>query len=302
MNTPVTGATSTSTKPPMKPTTPPPFKISPIDTAQKWMKLMVYGKHGCGKTTLAATAVDVASMGDVLMINAESGTMVIEDNPRVKAWENIDTVPVDQFDSVVKIYEYLSSHVKFRDSKDPAAVDKLRSQEAWLKGIELDEVVEPRRYRTVIIDSLTEVEAYCMYKLLGVHGEFSTQMLDEDVKTAEFKEYKQNNNMVNLLVRAFRDLPMHVIVICGRVYEQDELKQFHYGPQLTGKLRSQVQGYFDIVGYLVAGKAPEAGGEAPRRLYVQPEGKWDAKCRISTYRTGFFDNPTLGSIMKELGR
>jgi len=290
--------TSTSTTASVKPKTAPPFAIKRVTTDSQWMKLLIYGMHGSGKTTLAGSAVDVESMGDVLMVSAESGNLTLLDNVRIKNLDNLDTIPVNNFDSVVKIYEFLTSHIKFRDAND---VEKLRGQEAWLRGCDPSEIENPRKYRTVILDSLTEIEAYCMYKLLGTHGEFSTSMLDEDTKTAEFKEYKQNNNMVNLLVRAFRDLDMHVIVLCGRAFEQDEMKKFLYSPQLTGKLRTQVQGYFDIVGYLVVGKTGD-DGKAPRRLYVQPEGRWDAKCRFSGYASGHFDNPTLTSMMKDLGR
>lgn len=291
-------ATSTSTRASNKPAKAPPFSIQKVTAESQWMKILIYGMHGCGKTTLAGSAVDVEAMGDVLMISAESGNLTLLDNSRVVNLDKLDSIPVNNFDSVVKIYEYLTSHIKFRDLGND---EKLIEQEAWLRGCEPSEIETPRKYRTVVLDSLTEIEAYCMYKLLGTHGEFSTSMLDEDTKTAEFKEYKQNNNMVNLLVRAFRDLEMHVIVLAGRAFEQDEMKKFLYSPQLTGKLRTQVQGYFDIVGYLVTGKVGD-DGIAPRRLFVQPEGRWDAKCRFAAFKSGHFDNPTLSSMMKDLGR
>jgi len=288
---------STATTAPKKVASPPPFTISSISKGHSWLKILIYGKHGSGKTTLAGSAVDVPAMGDIFMINAESGQLVLQDNPRIKNAEEIDIANVSNFKQVAKMYEYLSAHCKHRDTNN---VEMLRKQEAWLKGVEPEELEVPRKYRTVIIDSLTEIEAYCMYGLLGIHGDFDLAQIDDDMKTAEFAEYKKNNNMVNLLVRAFRDLPMHVIIICGQAYEQDELKRFHYGPSLTGKLRSQVQGYFDIVGYLATGSAKE-GEATPRRLYIQPVGKWDAKNRRSSYQEAFFDDPTMGSILKKVG-
>lgn len=278
----------------------PPFRLSGLRASDRWLKILIYGQHGAGKTTLAASAADIPDMGDVFMINAESGEMVIEDNDRVKNPDNIDVAEVVNFKAVAKMHEFLSAHCRLRDLGTPEATEKMRQYEAMLKGCEPEEIVEPRRYRTVIIDSLTEVEAYCMYALLGISGEFDIGQIDENMKTAEFAEYKKNNNMVNLLVRAFRDLPMHVIILCGQVYEQDEQKRFHYGPALTGKLRSQVQGYFDIVGYLAIGKATEAGN-TPRRLYVQPVGKWDAKNRRAAYKEPFFEDPTMQSILKKVG-
>lgn len=278
----------------------PPFRLSGLNTNKRWLKLLVYGQHGAGKTTLAGSAADVPDMNGVFMINAESGDMVLEDNDRIKHPEGIDVAEVLTFKQVAKMHEFLSAHCRLRDQNTPDADDKMRGYEAMLKGVEPEDIETPTRYHTVIIDSLTEVEAYCMYALLGISGEFDIGQIDEDMKTAEFSEYKKNNNMVNLLIRAFRDLPMHVIVLCGQVYEQDEQKRFHYGPALTGKLRSQVQGYFDIVGYLAVGKATE-GTEASRRLYVQPVGKWDAKNRRSTFKAAHFENPTMKSILKDVG-
>ena len=117
--------------------------------------------------------------------------------------------------------------------------------------------------------------------------------------TAGFTEYKKNNNMMNRTIRAFRDLPMHLVVIASSVYEQDDQKRMFFQPALSGKLRGQIQAHFDIVGYLAAGASK--AGAAPRRLYVQPVGKWDAKNRRSVYTEPFFENPTMGSILKDVG-
>lgn len=287
---------STATTPAKQVKSNPPFALTSVRKGHRWLKILIYGKHGVGKTTLAASAVDSDALRDVFMISVESGKLVLEDNPRIKRVDDLDIAEVDNFKQIVKMYEFLSSHCKFRDEGN---IEKMREYEAWLKGVAPADIKTPRQYRTVIIDSLTEAEAYCMYGLLGIHGDFDMAQIDDDMKTAEFAEYKKNNNMINLLSRAFRDLPMNVIVLCGQVYEQDEMKRFHYGPALTGKLRSQVQGYFDIVGYLAAGAVTE-GSEAPRRLYVQPIGKWDAKNRRASYTEAFFDNPTMGSILEDV--
>ncbi len=289
--------TSTATTPAQKVKSVPPFTLTSVRKGHRWLKTLIYSKHGVGKTTLAASSVDSKPMRDVFMINAESGELVLEDNPRVKKIDDIDIADVNNFKQVVKMYEFLSSHCKLRDEGN---LDKMREYEAWLKNCEPKDIKTPKQYRTVIIDSLTEVEAYNMYGLLGIHGDFDMAQIDDDMKTAEFAEYKKNNNMVNLIVRAFRDLPMHVIMICAQQWEQDEMKRFHYSPALTGKLRTQVQGYFDIVGYLAAGASTE-DKEAPRRLYVQPVGKWDAKNRRASYTASFFEDPTMGSILKDVG-
>src|SRR6185295_2063255 len=103
-----------------------------------------------------------------------------------------------------RVQEFLRSHCARREAGD---VEGMRNVEAWLKGVDPKEIVEPRRFRTVIIDSLSEIEAYCMYGLLKVNeGELLTGSADE-IDVARFDEFRKNNMMMQVLVRALRDLP-----------------------------------------------------------------------------------------------
>lgn len=275
-----------------------PFRISPRrNFNDRYLKMIVYGPFGTGKSTLAASSVDVPTMRDVIMIDAESGDLVLEDNPRIKLAEQVEHVRVTNFIQVARVQEFLKAHCFKRDANDVAG---MRRVEAMLKGVPESEIAEPKRFRTVIIDSLTEIEAYCMYGLLKVNeGELLTGSAEE-IDVARFDEFRKNNMMVQVLVRALRDLPMHVIFVCSQQYTQDELKRFHYGPAMTGKLASQIQGFVDIVGFLKAGQVNEQG-IAPRRLFVQPVERFDAKCRRASFRGSYFDDPTMLSIMKEVG-
>jgi hypothetical protein len=195
------------------------------------------------------------------------------------------------------VQEFLKGHCIRRDKGD---IEGMRQVEASLKGVHPSEIVKPREFRTVIIDSLTEIEAYCMYGLLKVdEGTILTGASDE-IDVARFDEFRKNNMMMQVLVRALRDLPMHVIFVCSQQYTQDEMKRFHYGPQMTGKLAAQIQGFVDIVGFLRAGQA-DGEGKAPRRLYVQPVERFDAKNRRASFQGAFFDDPTMLSIMKAIG-
>jgi len=222
------------------------------------------------------------------MISAESGDL------SVAHMENLDVISVQDFRTLGQIHEYLRQHCKARDDSDE---DRLKALQAAVTGMEPDEIEEPRRYRTVIIDSLSELEAYCFNQLLGITD--STR-LDEETQSAEWSEYKKNHTMILRVVRAFRDLPMHVIFTAAEQFNQDETKKYKYSPDLTGKLSKKVQGFMDMVGYYVAGKA---GEETLRRLYVSPSGtgKYDAKHRYQAFKADHFDNPTIAKILKETG-
>lgn len=264
---------------PLKPTTP--FVIRSAKGGKKYLKLGVYGPYGSGKTTLAASAADVEPMGDVLVIDAESGEMSIED-------ERVDVIPTTNFPQFARIYEFLKLHVAIRDTGD---LEKLARLESKFKGgIKID---TPKHYNTVIIDSLTEVQKYCMYQLLGIN--IGSQALDLEPESPEFKEWGRSREMIGLLVRSFRDLPMHVIIVCSEDRVQNEKKQFVAEPNLPGKLSLDIQGFMDVIGYLVSSPASE-GGEQQRRLYLAPGKTYAAKNRFKGWTGSYIDNATMAKL------
>jgi hypothetical protein len=56
----------------------------------------------------------------------------------------------------------------------------------------------------------------------------------------------------------------------------------------------------DVVGYLVTMPITDKG-LIPRRLWVQPAGKFAAKCRFPEYTGTHFDNPTIKKILSAVG-
>lgn len=278
-----------------------PFQIQTSHQRQRWLKMLIYAKHGIGKTELASTAVDVPQMRDVLVIDAEKGDTTVEDSPRIKNPHLIHNIPVSTFKTVAFIQEFLSAYCKARDENNVARMKQLFCQVTGLNPADVADENVPR-YKTVILDSLTEIEVYCTYGILNI--DYNKVMKDGDIDTAGWPEFRKNNEMVKLLVRAFRDLPMNVIFVCAESWTQDEQKKFHYTPALTGKLSAQVQGFVDIVGWLTVGMIQEGQIEAPRRLYVQPVSggpKFDAKNRRPAWRQAYFDNPSMMDIMKGTG-
>lgn len=267
---------------------PAAFRIDTTQRRERYLKMLVYGNYGVGKTYLAGTATEVESMRDVLIVNAEAGDLSLA------AFENLDEITVQDFKTLGRINEYLKQHCTARDAGD---IDRLRTLEAHVRQVDEKEIKVPRQYRTVIIDSLTELEAYCFNQLLGITD---TTRLDDETQSAEWSEYKKNHTMMQRVVRAFRDLPMHVIFTAAEQFNQDENKRYKYSPDLTGKLSKKVQGFMDMVGYLAVGKD---GEKTIRRLYVSPSstGKYDAKHRYQAFKGEFFTNPTIKSILVETG-
>lgn len=291
----------------MKPPAAPAFKIESIATKTQFLKLLVYANYGVGKTFLMATASDVEEMCDVIMISAESGEMTIGTETEHN-FQNIDTIKCTNWKQVAAIFEFLKLHVTYRDqliaaeTKDDSVKiaeleKKMRELEANFRQCPIDDIVVIKRYRTLIIDSLTEVNAYIMMQLLGINN---ATRLDVETAKAEWAEYGKSGDMMMRAIRNFRDLPMHVLFSAARNSKENEEKRERFMPDMIGSMSRKVQGFMDIVGYYTA-SAPDDKNNITRTLWVQPQGKFDAKCRFSNFKGTHFVNPTIRKILTTVG-
>lgn len=276
--------TENQPKPVASPTPITAFQITQPETGPNWIKALIYGPYGAGKTTFAASAAEVPAMQRVLFVDAESGSMSL-------SGMDIDVVRINKYSQLARIYEFLRLHCRWRDSGE---TDKLRQLEERFRG-PIPSGVEPKQYNTVVIDSLTEVQKYCMYSLLNI--EFTTEniKLDNVVDTPQFKEWGESAEMIRLLIRSFRDLPMHVIFVCSEQEKDDENRVIRR-PNLPGKLAGESQGFFDVVGYLRSAVTNE--GEVARRLYLRAGPNFVAKHRFRGVDAAHLDNPTMTSLLE----
>jgi len=263
-----------------------PFQIHKPRLDQHYMKLLVYGEYGAGKTVLAATADDVPTMKEVLYIDAEAGDLALSDRP------HLDVVRIKKYAEIARIYEYLRLHVRLRDEGTPEAFAKLAEMERRLKGLD-QAPATPTLYQTVVIDSLTEVQTYLMYSLLGMDPD--NWALDAIPQAAEWSEWRSSSDMIQLLSRQFRDLPMHVIVVLSQ-QEVEDKRQLLKRINLPGKLASKIQGFWDMVGYLAAAKDGE--NITRRRLYLNKvDNTFQAKHRFRHIQVDYVDEPTIGKLL-----
>lgn len=313
----------------------PMMGLRPIEDVYNWMNMLVYGAFGDGKTHLVGTAALVPEMRDILYISLEGGEKTLREITRLCKQNNIDpkcvmVMPIQTYRQFAQMYETLKRHVQYRDSNN---LDGLRMVEAQLRGVELlqksgwqptstdpakviaemsnaiiqlsnnkekvkELIPEPRKFRTVIIDSLTEAQKYCMYQILGIDP--LKQKLDVEPDSAEWKDWGSSREMIQFLVRRFRDLDIHTLLVAAVDEEQDAKKRIYYEPMLPGKLSKDVRGLVDIVGYIK--KVPMEGGtKVVRRLFLEG-GDYAgvniaAKHRFgSALKAQFIDNPTMQTL------
>lgn len=287
-----------------------PFIARDLEFENDWLSMLIYGDFGVGKTYLAGTSVFVPAYQDILYVALEGGEKGLKQLVRtgkkigVNVNEHIMVIPVQTFKQYGNIYEFLKLHVKFRDEDD---IINLRRLEAQIKGYDaavcqdnkmLEQLIPvPKKIRTVITDSLTEAQKYCMYQLLGINP--LTQRIDNEPDQAQFAEWGRSREMIQFLVRRLRDLPVNSIFICGQDTDQDAAKIWYYTPLLPGKLAGDVRGLVDCVGYLAS--IPLEGGQVTRRMFLVG-GKYGnaqiaAKHRFGdNLKTSFVDNPSMQTI------
>lgn len=275
-----------------------PFVIERSEHKDYWMKLLIYAAYGAGKTTFAGGALDIEDMNDVLFIDAEGGTLVLP--------EGIDVVRIKRYDQMARVKDFLRLHCRYRDEPGGPNREKLAKLESQLRGEEVAPE-DAKLYRTVIVDSLTEVYQFLQYQITGV--DYESQALDLEPEGMEGSTWNKASEMTQLLVRTLRDLPMHVVIVCS---EQDvetgggegKAKKILKRPNLPGKLGNKVQGFLNTVGYLeVAAIGHGESREVVRRLWLQQgHPRFQAKMRlrreIHAEAPRYLDDPHLSDLLE----
>lgn len=312
----------------------PMMGLRPIEEVYNWMNVLIYGPFGDGKTHLAGTAALVPEMCDVLYISLEGGEKTLRTIAKMCKNSGIDpscimVMPIQTYKQYAQIYETLKLHIGYRDSNN---LDGLRKIECQLRGVELlqkagwqpksvepnaiiQEITQaivalsnnkeklaeliptPRKFRTVITDSLTEAQKYCMYQLLGIDP--LKQKLDAEPDSAEWKDWGSSREMIQFLVRRYRDLEINTIWIAGVDESEDVKKRKYFAPMLPGKLAKDVQGLVDVVGYIQ--KFPLDNGKVERKLFLEG-GNYGGINIAAKHRFGpaltscYISNPTMKTL------
>ena len=205
------------------------------------LNLMIYGESGVGKTLLAGSAAYVAELSPVLFVDVEGGTLTLS---QMETVADVDVVRVSKWKDVQKVYDEL------------------------YKG--------KHSYKTVVIDSLTEMQKLAMSDVLG-----SGTTIDAVGAMPEFKDWNINTEQMRRLVRAFRDLPLNTIftALSMDVPNPRNEAQVFKKPAFTKKLANEIPAFFDILFYMYI----KTVKNQPNQRLVQTDKTETvvAKCRVA---------------------
>jgi len=180
---------------------------------------MPYGEPGVGKTELAGTALEHVDLRPVLYLDVDGGVTTL----RKRA--DLDVRQVRSMQEARDIYNECYNAVDW-EAKDPSLP-----------------------FKTVVVDTLSELAKLDMREIAAA-AHAKNPLQDKYVPSP--REYLISGERVREIVRAYRDLPCNVIFNCHSGDGKDNSNATIFFPQFTGKLRHEIAGFIDIVGYMTA--------------------------------------------------
>ena len=136
-----------------------------------------------------------------------------------------------------------------------------------------------RRFKTIFIDSLTEINEQAKEQIVkkdrpALKGQDIGKVYD-DLMTMQ--DYGLLATRMTRMIRAFRDLPYNIVFTCLEDSVKDELTgAISMAPSINGKLAVNIAGYFDEVFRMVT---KETDDKASRWFLTEKSEKWIAKDR-----------------------
>lgn len=234
------------------------LSVKPPSDVVEWLNLLIYGEPGAGKTWLAGTAEDDARTSPVLFLDIEGGVTTIRHRG------GIDIPPdVKNIRDIEVLYDRLYHAIKPDGTM---------------------------YYKTIVIDSLSELTDVDMKSIMDAAYNTNPDKVDKDVPSQ--REWGKARSHMRKIVRAFRDLPCNVIFTAQQATLQEEGQPTKYMPGFAGKLRTEIPGFMDIVGYLYPDNTT---GEVVRKLQVAGTRRVVAKDRTSSLGE-VLENTTIPEI------
>lgn len=180
------------------------------DIQDNYLKALIYGPPGAGKTSLVRT---IANVYKTLIISAESGLLSV-------AGLDCDVIDITTDD----------------------AGNLIEDKKARLQRLAeiYSEINKDKKYELIFIDSLSELSQTMVEAL-------QKEMPDRKDSLVLWGE---NLKRMRALIKAFRDLKKHVVMTCLSDIDKDETGKRFLTIDMSGKVAKEAPAMFDLVAFL----------------------------------------------------
>jgi len=234
--------------------------VSP-DQSISWLNMMIYSDPGVGKTHFVGTAQDHKLTAPLLVFDVDGGITTLRKR------KDVDVIQVRSVKQLIQGYRMLFNAIPSDGKKFP--------------------------YGTVAIDTYSELQQLDLKEIMTQFAKINDK-IDPDVP--DMRGYGKSGTHMRDIVRAFRDLPCNTIFTCHSESDRDNNMKLINKIKLVGKLRVDIPGFLDIVGFYRS----EMDGEELKR-FMQFQG---TETVVAKDRTGAFDavevNPTIPILWDKL--
>lgn len=227
----------------------------------KYVKCMVYGASGVGKTRFAATAPSP------LFVDSDKGLKTV-----YTMGKNPPFIQLSRGDRVYKqVLEVISSAAKKEDK-------------FWSE----------QNVQTIVFDSYTSLADMLLVEVMKYPSRPENRR-DPDNDKPIFDHWTALQARLRNITKQCQDLGFNIIATCGQQVDKDEVSGAFIGqPAIQGGYRNVIMHDFDEVYYMTAGQGKNG---TEYKLYTKPYRYWVGKTRLG--EGAVISNPTFEKLFGE---
>lgn len=186
-------------------------RVTTVEERDSYLKILVYGPPGVGKTVFAATSPSP------LIVDIEKGAHSINNHPDIRG--------------AAKVLPFKS----------------IKQLEILIEAFK-DDAPQLAEFKTIVIDSFSELQKRDLDEVVTEQARIDPSR-NKYLPTGP--DYNMNTEHMRQIASNLRDLDRHIIVTCAVKEEKDEgTGRLLVRPNLTPKLSGTLAGIFDVVAYM----------------------------------------------------